>query len=114
MSLLISGGGLKTGQVIGSTNPKGEEPASRQLLRTTFWATVYRAMGVPLDIHFTDFTGRPVPIVPNGQTDQRVVLTQRRRVLVLRIIKARRVSEGEVPTTSPLRCTNAPDKFAMV
>lgn len=66
MSLLVSGGGMTMGQAIGSTTPKGEEPASRLFTPNDFLATVYRAMDVPLDLHFNDFTGRPVPIVPNG------------------------------------------------
>lgn len=66
MSLLVSGGGMTMGQAIGSTTPKGEEPASRMFTPNDFLATVYKAMGVPLDLHFNDFTGRPVPIVPNG------------------------------------------------
>jgi hypothetical protein len=30
-------------------------------------ATWYRALGVPLDLTFTDFTGRPMPILPHGE-----------------------------------------------
>lgn len=70
MSVFLAGGGLKMGQVIGSTNAKGEEPHSRPLTPNDFLATIYRAMGVPLDTHFRDFTGRPVPIVPDGQSIQ--------------------------------------------
>lgn len=67
MSVFLAGGGLKMGQVVGSTNAKGEEPHSRPLTPNDFLATLYRAMGVPLDTHFRDYSGRPVPIVPEGQ-----------------------------------------------
>lgn len=67
MSVLLAGGGLKMGQVVGATNSKGEEPVSRPLAPNDFLATLYQAMGVPLDIQYRDFNGRPVPIVPDGQ-----------------------------------------------
>lgn len=67
MSVFLSGGGLRMGQVIGSTNGKGEEPQSRPLTPNDFLATLYHGMGVPLDTQFRDFSGRPVPIVPDGR-----------------------------------------------
>jgi hypothetical protein len=66
MSLLLAGGGLRTGQVVGATNHKGEEPRLRPLTPGDLLATWYRFLGVPLDQHFTDFAGRPTPILPNG------------------------------------------------
>jgi uncharacterized protein (DUF1501 family) len=67
MSVFMSGGGLRMGQVVGSTNFKGEEPQSRPVTPNEFLATLYHAMGVPLDTQFEDFSGRPIPIVPNGR-----------------------------------------------
>jgi len=67
MSVFLSGGGLQMGQVVGATNSKGEEPTQRLVTPNDFLATLYQAMGVPLETHFKDFSGRPVPIVPNGQ-----------------------------------------------
>ena len=66
MSLLMAGGGMKTGQVVGSTNRKGDEPRDRPLRPGDLLATWYGHLGVPLDTHFTDQTGRPVPILPAG------------------------------------------------
>jgi hypothetical protein len=67
MSLLMSGGGLRTGQVIGATNRKGEEPSLRPLTPNDLLATWYRFLGVPLDLQVTDPAGRPTPILPHGR-----------------------------------------------
>jgi hypothetical protein len=67
MSVFLSGGGLKMGQVVGSTNSKGEEPRDRPVTPSDLLATWYQCLGIPLDTHFPDHTGRPVPILPEGQ-----------------------------------------------
>ena len=46
MSLLVAGGGLRTGQVIGSTNSFGEHPQDRPLSPNDLWATAYRHLGI--------------------------------------------------------------------
>jgi len=66
MSMLLSGGGMRTGQVVGSTNSKGEEPRERPLTPNDLWATVYRHLGVDYNKTFDDHTGRPMPILPFG------------------------------------------------
>jgi hypothetical protein len=68
MSLLVSGGGIHTGQVIGSTNAKGEHPKSRPLTPNDLWATVYRHLGVDTERSFPDTGGRPMPILPDGSS----------------------------------------------
>jgi hypothetical protein len=55
------------GQVVGSTNRKGDEPRDRPLSPCDLLATWYRHLGVPLDTHFTDATGRPIPVLPEGR-----------------------------------------------
>lgn len=67
MSAFMSGGGLKMGQVVGSTNHKGDEPRDRPLTPGDLLATWYQYLGVPLDTHFNDLTGRPTPILPEGK-----------------------------------------------
>jgi hypothetical protein len=66
MSLLLSGGGLRMGQVVGATNRKGDEVIQRPLTPGDVLATWYLALGVPLDLQFTDHAGRPTPILPQG------------------------------------------------
>jgi len=46
MSMLVSGGGMRTCQVIGATNSKGEEPMERPLTPNDLWATLSRTLGV--------------------------------------------------------------------
>jgi hypothetical protein len=67
MSFLVSGGGMKTGQVIGQTNSKGEEPKERPLTPNDLWATVYRHLGIDYNKSFLNHAGRPMPILPFGE-----------------------------------------------
>jgi len=67
MSVLVSGGGIPTGQVIGSTTAKGENPKDRPLTPNDLWATVYRHLGIDYDHAFPNHSGRPMPILPFGE-----------------------------------------------
>jgi hypothetical protein len=66
MSMLVSGGGMATGQIIGATNKFGEHPVERPLSPNDLWATVYRHLGIDYHRSFLDFTGRPMPILSEG------------------------------------------------
>jgi hypothetical protein len=66
-SVLVSGGGLRMGQVIGSTNAKGEVPKDRPLTPNDLWATIYRHLGIDYNHAFLDHSGRPMPILPFGE-----------------------------------------------
>lgn len=67
-SICLAGGGLKHGQVIGSTDRDGGQVATRPVTPGDLAATIYRHMGVPLDTQFTDDQGRPHFVVrDNGQ-----------------------------------------------
>ncbi len=66
MSMLVSGGGMRTGQVIGATNSKGEEPVSRAMSPNDLWASVFRHLGVDYNASFLDHSGRPMPMLPDG------------------------------------------------
>jgi len=68
MSMLVSGGGMRTGQVIGSTNAKGEEPKDRPLTPNDLWASVYKHLGINPELSFPDHAGRPMPILPFGES----------------------------------------------
>ncbi len=62
MSILVSGGGVPTGQVIGSTTSTGERPKDRPLDPHDFLATVYSFLGINYKTEIADTTGRPFPI----------------------------------------------------
>lgn len=66
MSALLAGGGLKMGQVIGSTNAKGERPRDRSLHPNDVWATLYKQLGIDHTQAFVNPQGRPIPILPHG------------------------------------------------
>jgi hypothetical protein len=68
MSMLVSGGGLRMGQVIGSTNARGEHPRGRPLTPNDLWATMFRHLGIDYErTSFLDHRGRPMPILPHGE-----------------------------------------------
>ncbi len=66
MSLIMAGAGMKTGQVVGSTNSRGEHPKDRPLTPNDLWATVYRHLGIDFNETFLDHRGRPMAILPTG------------------------------------------------
>jgi hypothetical protein len=66
MSMAIAGGGLRHGQVIGSTESDGGHIKERPITPGDLAATIYRHMGVPLDTTYLDGNGRPRYIVEAG------------------------------------------------
>jgi len=67
MSMLVSGGGFRMGQVIGSTTSRGEAPRDRPLTPNDLWATMFRHLGIdPTHTAFLDHSGRPMSILPYG------------------------------------------------
>jgi hypothetical protein len=67
MSVLTFGGGMRTGQVVGSTNSKGEHPQERPLTPNDLWATMLHHLGVNQNHNFLDLSGRPMPLLPYGE-----------------------------------------------
>lgn len=56
----LAGGGLRMGQVIGSTNRLGEQPSTRPVHLQHVFSTVYRWLGVDMDtVTLVDPNGRP-------------------------------------------------------
>lgn len=66
-SALLSGGGLRMGQVVGATNPKAEYPSERPYTPQDLLATVYRHLGIDPASTLTDHSGRPVYVLESGQ-----------------------------------------------
>ena len=67
MSMIVSGGGAEHGQVIGATNPRGEEPSERPLSPNDVWATIFRHLGIDYRHSLLDHNGRPMPILSDGE-----------------------------------------------
>ena len=67
MSVLVSGGGLKMGRVVGSTDAKGERPKDSPLSVNDLWATMFRHLDIdPHHNSFLDHQGRPMSVLPEG------------------------------------------------
>lgn len=64
---LVSGGGLKMGQVVGATNSKSEFPTERPYTPQDLLATIYRHLGIDCMRTFPDLAGRPIHILNDGQ-----------------------------------------------
>jgi hypothetical protein len=73
MCALVSGGGLRMGQVVGATSSRGEHPRERPLAPQDLLATAYRHLGIDSHHEFNDFTGRPIPILNVGQPIRELV-----------------------------------------
>jgi hypothetical protein len=67
MSVLVAGGGFPGGQVVGSSNSRGEVPRDRPLRPQDFLVTLYHQLGISPDTSFPDLAGRPIPIGSDGQ-----------------------------------------------
>jgi hypothetical protein len=67
MSMMLAGGGLRHGQVIGSTEADGGAIKSRPVTPGDLAATIYRHFGVPLDAVYHDHSGRPRAILDHGE-----------------------------------------------
>jgi len=63
-SVLFAGGGMRTGQVVGQTDIRGEDATDRIVGCGDFLATIYRHLGVDFEqTAFPDYSGRPIPIM---------------------------------------------------
>ncbi len=62
-SMLLAGGGVKGGQVIGSSDKHAEEPKDRPVHAAEVAATVYHALGIDPSAALPGPDGRPVPLV---------------------------------------------------
>jgi uncharacterized protein (DUF1501 family) len=63
MSMVVAGGGMKHGQVIGSTDRQGGDIDSRRVAPGDLAATVFHHLGIEQNTNWIDPQGRPRPIV---------------------------------------------------
>jgi hypothetical protein len=66
MSMLLAGGGLPTGQVIGSTDSKGYDIKDGRVRPADLAATVFQHLGIDPNGQWLDPQGRPIPIITEG------------------------------------------------
>jgi hypothetical protein len=63
MFCLMGGGGVKGGQVIGSTDKLGTRPATRAVTPANIHATIYTVLGIDPKLQLLDPSGRPVNVL---------------------------------------------------
>jgi len=64
---LLAGGGMNTGQIIGATNSRGEEPIERPVKFQEVFATLYHNIGINMNnATVRDSSGRPHYLVDQG------------------------------------------------
>ncbi|MEM7232377.1 MAG: DUF1501 domain-containing protein, partial [Planctomycetota bacterium] len=61
-SVALAGGGIRGGQVYGSSNRHGAKPHDNPATPGDLHATIFEALGIPVDSMITDLKGRPFPI----------------------------------------------------
>ena len=66
-TVMLAGGGIQGGRVVGASEKFGGGVKERLAIPLDVMATIYQALGIPLDTHYDDSTGRPVSIVDAGR-----------------------------------------------
>jgi uncharacterized protein (DUF1501 family) len=61
---IVAGGGVKGGRVIGRTDSQGTEPTDRPVTPQELVASIFHAMGVPVDATIPGPDGKPVAVYP--------------------------------------------------
>jgi hypothetical protein len=63
MFCLMGGGGVRGGQIVGSTDRLGQRPHTRPVTPSNIHATIYRVLGVDPRLQLLDPSGRPVSVL---------------------------------------------------
>lgn len=67
MFCLLGGGGVKGGQIVGSTDGKGLRPKTRPVTPANIHATIYQVLGIDPALQLLDKTGRPVSVLDGAE-----------------------------------------------
>jgi len=67
MFCLMGGGGVKGGQVVGSTDKLGQRPHTRPVTPSNIHATIYRVLGIDPKLQVVDPSGRPVSVLDDPE-----------------------------------------------
>ena len=67
MHAVLAGGGLRMGQVIGSTTTDGGAPADRPLTPGDLLASIYRVLHIDPHTMLHDRLNRPIPVLPPAE-----------------------------------------------
>lgn len=67
MFCLMGGGGVKGGQIVGSTDRLGQVPHTRAVTPANIHATIYKVLGVDPRMQLLDPSGRPVNVLEDPE-----------------------------------------------
>jgi len=65
-SMMMAGGGVKGGEVYGSSDEIAGAPRDNASTPAQVAATIYQALGIPLELELPGSQGRPIPLVDRG------------------------------------------------
>jgi uncharacterized protein (DUF1501 family) len=73
MAVCMGGGGVKTGQAIGTSNERAEFPKDRPIRVEDVGATIYKALGVDYEKEYMSPQNRPLKINYDGEPVQELL-----------------------------------------
>jgi len=65
-SAALAGGGVRGGNVVGTSDATGESPAENPVTPADLVCTIYNLLGIDLEHAFQSSDGRPIKIAPDG------------------------------------------------
>ncbi|MSU80573.1 MAG: DUF1501 domain-containing protein [Gemmataceae bacterium] len=69
----LGGGGIRMGQVIGATNAAAEVVVDNPVRPQDIAATIYHALGIPLNTWYRAQDGRPIELIPTGRPVRQLI-----------------------------------------
>ncbi len=73
MGAMVAGGGLKMGQMVGTTTAKGERPKDSPYTVPQVMSTLYRAIGIDPSMTFPNGAGRPMYVLDEREPVKELV-----------------------------------------
>jgi uncharacterized protein (DUF1501 family) len=69
----MGGGGIRMGQTVGATNARAEVVVDTPVRPQDLAATIYHALGIPLNTWYRAQDGRPIELVPTGRPVRQLI-----------------------------------------
>jgi uncharacterized protein (DUF1501 family) len=66
-SVIVAGGGVRSGQILGTSDAKSAYPVDRPVTPGDLAATIYHCLGIDCDKEYRTRDGRPVKILAKGE-----------------------------------------------
>jgi len=73
MFCLLGGGGVRGGQIVGSTDRLGESPKTRPIRPGDIHHTIFHVLGIDPETPFVNHAGRPIPAIDHGSLIEELV-----------------------------------------